>query len=181
MGSRKILRGGFICNRVHGVDMSDNLECALQQIRQAMEEGDSPTAAIDEAATDYGFTPKLLRSRFTKSRGMPPEDYPEWHKLHQTLDIQRRDEQLQMAIDHARGVAHDKWTVAGLAADIVGRVFVWRRHEYAWVGQSAANPAYAISAVRVDTCRVHNFPARCWVEIMAQIAPTIKIAEQGLL
>lgn len=154
----------------------NNLIEALIQLRMALTEMEDPTGAVTEAATDYGLHPELVRRKFTEANGCAPDEWQRVHRANQERLASLRDASMQRAQDKARQIARDKWDVQGTAAELAGRVFKMGDKKYAWIVYcDSPNDKWAIRALDTDTHRVVTLHRNDWVEIMAQIAPDVRV------
>lgn len=154
----------------------NNLSEALTQLRISLIEGEDPLEAAAEAAADYGLHPDLVRRKFTEANGCAPDEWQHVHRANQARLASLKEASVRWAQDKARQIAHDKWDVRGTAAELAGRVFKKRGKTYAWIVYcDSPTEKWAIRALDADTQRVVTMHRNDWVEIMAQIAPEVRV------
>jgi hypothetical protein len=155
---------------------SSNLTEALAQLKEALSQAEEPGRAVREAASDYGLHPALVERKFTEATGKSPAAWQDEDKANKARAADMATQAVLNAQARARRLAHDRWRVQGIHADLAGKLFTLRDgRQYAYVVYADDHPDWAIRAVRVQDGREVNFAKTYWVEIMEQIAPNARL------
>ena len=151
---------------------------ALKSIREALEDGEAPDRAVQEAATEFGLNPILIERKWGEQHGKDPASWQQdFLKRRETIDA-LKVASIRIAQTKAAQVA-EKWLIPAPRQHMVGRLFKLGRLEYAFAVFAADNPRWGIRAVRVMDGRLVNFSADRWDEIEPQLQQTIRMRRRA--